>query len=549
MPTPREVFNNPSQYWAFLVVPVDKDFEGQHFDRKEAGRTDANGTVSNAQVGAVIDNIKECISAFSNSNVEGGLLVMGIGSDGAIKGVNHLSEAQRNSITNFDNLVVNQSAEVKFYNCTDERGVTNQILLIYTSYTENAICETPGRYPKGWIRSGPQNVPLTQVMRDRLKERKRILSFENTYCCEFRIADIDKDVLLAFRRVFVPEAVRELSDEELLYQAGAIFKKDDVYWFTNAGLLFFSANPQRVLSSAYIRLIRFNAESSNMQKRGLPTFDKPFTGPITKQIRDARSFFRESGFFKIYQLRKPDGGFKEDPEYPPIAIDEAIVNAVTHRDYTIGLPIECEVYKDNFIVRNPGRIIQRDVDLPDEFSLADRNLDSMPRNPKLLEWLKIMKDPEGKSFVQAISEGTKKMMDEMSRLDLPAPSYKLSDNQTALILESNSEIRETVLQSLHPENSTEFANLFPLKILQGKVLAEKEAFQIRYKEFLTTLRDFLLARDWYIDRFSFSRIIAHRRGSQLDIPVGSKSRCPVFIASDLSGFDLPLIPPQAGLPG
>ncbi|MGH8057108.1 MAG: hypothetical protein ACREOH_07700 [Candidatus Entotheonellia bacterium] len=41
------------------------------------------------------------------------------------------------------------------------------------------------------------------------------------------------------------------------------------------------------------------------------------------------------------------------------------------------------------MVRNPGRMMQRDVDLPDEFSLADRVLHSMPHNPKLLEWLKI----------------------------------------------------------------------------------------------------------------------------------------------------------------
>jgi predicted HTH transcriptional regulator len=168
--------------------------------------------------------------------------------------------------------------------------------------------------------------------------------------------------------------------------------------------------------------LRFITTSDNTHNRGLPDLEKPFNGPLTKQIRNARTFFKESGFFKTYQKRKPDGGFTEEPEYPPIAIDEAVVNAVTHRDYATALPTECESYRDAFIVRNPGRMMQRNVDLPDEFSLADRILDSKPGNPKLIEWLKIMKDPNARAFVQAVSEGTKTITKEMPALGLPVPS-------------------------------------------------------------------------------------------------------------------------------
>jgi predicted HTH transcriptional regulator len=34
-------------------------------------------------------------------------------------------------------------------------------------------------------------------------------------------------------------------------------------------------------------------------------------------------------------------------------IDEAILNAVAHRDYRTGILIECELYTDAFIVKNP----------------------------------------------------------------------------------------------------------------------------------------------------------------------------------------------------
>ena len=182
------------------------------------------------------------------------------------------------------------------------------------------------------------------------------------------------------------------------------------------GLLFFASNPQRVLPHAYIRLMKFLVPSDEHRNRGTPSFDKDFRGPITKQIRAARTFFRESSFFERYQRRKTDGGFVEDHELPPTAVDEAIVNAVAHRDYQAQLAIECEHYTDALIVKNPGRLVQRNFDLPNRFSLGDTLLDSMPRNRKLLEWLRLMRDSDGREFVQAISEGTKQMTREMVAL-------------------------------------------------------------------------------------------------------------------------------------
>ena len=281
---------------------------------------------------------------------------------------------------------------------------------------------------------------MTQAMRDRIKAQKRLVDFEATYCCPFALEDVDPDVFAEFRKFFCPDTTRDFTEERLLYEAGAITQRDGTSCFTYAGLLFFAANPQRVLPHSYIRLLRFGVASRQFGSRGLPVYpEQQFKGPITKQIRQARTFFRESAFFKRYQKRKQGGGFIEEPEFPPNAIDEAIVNAVAHRDYRTGLPVECESYADAFIVKNPGRILQRGVDVKDEFSLADTVLDSMPRNPKLLEWLKLMKDPDGVAYVQAISEGTKQMLREMTALGLPPPWYRLGDNETLIKLESNAE--------------------------------------------------------------------------------------------------------------
>lgn len=506
MPNPREVFERPEDHWSFLTMESDVDFEGQHFDRKEAGRKKVDGTVDRNVIRNLIDEITECISSFANSNKIGGLLVLGISKLGEIKGFSHLSDEHRNSITNIGAMLANQAASVKFFNYQNEAD----ICLIFVPYTEHAICETLNSFPKAWLRQGAQNVLMNQSQREQIRRDKRIIDYEQAYCCLYDPKDVDQAVLKEFRESY--SSLYEYNDEEFLYQIGALTHHNQDYAFTNAGFLFFASNPQRILTTTYIRLLRFEAIIADTERRGLPTFEKVFSGPLTKQIRDMRTFFKETGFFKTYQIRNPSGGFLEEPEYPYISVDEAIVNAVAHRDYAISLPIECEAYRDTFLVRNPGRIIQRDLDVPKHFSLENTQLVSTPRNPKLVEWLKTIRDPQGVAFIRALSEGTRRMRDEMLNLRLPAPTYDVSESQTTLALTSNALEREALMRNASKILSTEFTNLFPLSFLQenGQVLPYQYINQQR-KSFMVALKDKLAANRWVTDSLKFGRLIAHRQ--------------------------------------
>ncbi len=515
-PKPRDVFENPSAYIEFITVDSDDSFEGQHFDRKQVGQGHTALTKNNLD--KFRDKLKETISAFANANVEGGLLVLGVASNGTVLGIDHLSETQKNSLTQFDTLLNSQAAQASEFNCSDSNGNEKTILLIFVPHAQMAICETPGQNPEAWIRTGPQNSFLTHDRRDDLKHRKGLSDFENTLCCEFDSEDIDFEVLREFRRSHLPMFPQEFDDQRLLKEVGAIMWRDGKPWFTSAGLLFFGLYPQRFFAASYIRLLRFEVSSNDYQGRGLPTFEREFKGSLTKQIRTARLFFRESAFFKRYQKRKDHGGFIEEPEFPSTAVDEAIVNSVAHRDYRTGIPIECEAYLDAFIVKNPGIIIQRNQDLPSRFSLADTVLDSTPQNPKLVEWLKTMKDPDGAAFIRSLSEGTKQMLTAMTALSLPPPMYQSEHNETLLKFENNSVQREAAIHAATQVKSTEFANLFPLSVRNGDNPISHQVIEDYYRELLGTLRDALRGNDWFIDKFSFSRITAHRRGDALETP-------------------------------
>ncbi|NEP58070.1 MAG: transcriptional regulator [Symploca sp. SIO2G7] len=520
MPDPREVFEHPMGHWDFLTVPDDTKFEGQYFDRKEAGRIGENGHLYKGDLKDVMKQITECISAFANTNKSGSLLVIGISSQGEVKGISHLSDNQRSTLTGFNSLLSDQAAQAKFCECTNDSGNDDSICLVYVPYTSRRICQTLGNRPRVWKRQGSQNIELSDIQLEQLRRDKGVVDYEQADCCIYDSRDLDRAAFQEFRKAYLSDALYDDdSNEKILYDVGAINRSDTGYTFTNAGLLFFAANPQRVLSPAYIRLLRFETNVENIENRGLPTFDRRFTGSITKQVRDLRTFFRESGFFKLYQRRKPDGGFIEEPEYPLIAVDEAIVNAVAHREYAIRLPIECESYRNAFIVRNPGRLQQRDRDVPEQFSLETTRLNSSPRNPKLIEWLKMIRDERGAEFVRALSEGTRRMRDEMKRLNLPAPEYRISESQTTVILFNNAQEREAALRLSSISESTEFSNLFPLTFISdsGEIVNPDEVSD-RYKDIMTSLKDSLSNHNWYIDRFKYSRLTAHRQRMHIQLP-------------------------------
>jgi predicted HTH transcriptional regulator len=517
MPHPKEVFDDPNAYWAFLTANSDDVFEGQHFDRKEACRKDASGNIAGAQLKKLKEQIQEVISAFSQSNKEGGLLVLGISSDGTVRGVDHLTEGQLNDLTRLDDLLVHHHARVRLIDCSDHEGNPRRICLIYAEYTEHYICETPGNSPKAYKREGRQNIFMDGSQRDIIRREKRIVDFENTLCCSYDASDLDEDVVSEFQRSYLVDAMQRYSVEEMLRQAGAIEKTTSGYAFTNAGLLFFAINPQRIMPWSYVRLLRFSPSLEN-ETRGLPTFERNFAGSITRQIRNLRTFFKESGFFKAYQKRSAEGGFIEEPEFPFIAVDESLVNAIAHRDYGIRRPIEAESYRDAFVVRNAGRLRQRDRDVPEEFSLNTIRLDSAPRNSKLIEWLKTIKTEQGTPFVRALSEGTETMRREMENLGLPAPTYNLTGTQTQVTLLNDIEQREALLQSEAEEDTTEFANLFSVNLDKVSSDDDRETSKLLHRDFMASLRDALSGKGWYVDRFKFSRLVAHRRRVSIRIP-------------------------------
>jgi predicted HTH transcriptional regulator len=301
---PKAVFDDSAAHLRFLPTARPEDFEGQEFDRKQVGPIGKSNDELKKHLSGVRDKVVETVCAFTTGSTRGGLLILGIADDGRLLGVDHLDEDAANRLVNVGSRLRNHCAQSRLVRLKDGGGVERSVILVYAGFNPSLICETNESNPRFWIRSGRQNLPGDDSIREALKREKRIVNFEAASCCPFDGRQIDSDVFAEFRKQALPDVNRNRTVEDILVSLGAVDGQARSRYFTNVGYLFFAANPERVLGARYLRLLRFEVPIAERDKHGTPTLDRRFTGPVAQQIRRIRAFFHESGFFKVYDGRR-----------------------------------------------------------------------------------------------------------------------------------------------------------------------------------------------------------------------------------------------------
>jgi len=137
-----------------------------------------------------------------------------------------------------------------------------------------------------------------------------------------------------------------------------------------AGVLLCTNKPVQWLPAAYIQAVAYSG-AENEPNDQLDA--KDFEGPLDQQIWDAFNFVRLH--MKI-PARKSLGRI-DYPQYSLRAVFEALVNAVVHRDYSIGNNrIRLHMFSDRLELYSPGA-------LPNSMTIDTMQLMSMPRNELL----------------------------------------------------------------------------------------------------------------------------------------------------------------------
>ncbi len=112
-------------------------------------------------------------------------------------------------------------------------------------------------------------------------------------------------------------------------------------------MLLFHPTPENFVTGAYIKIGFFESDSELIfqdEVRGnlFEQVEKTIDLLFTKYIKAIISY---EGIHRV-----------ETYEYPKDALREALLNAIAHKDYSSGIPIQISVYKDKIMFWNDGQL-------------------------------------------------------------------------------------------------------------------------------------------------------------------------------------------------
>lgn len=287
--------------------------------------------------------------------------------------------------------------------CVDERGRENHVLVMHIDASPQVHANQADDV---FLRVGDKSKLQTFEERLQLNYDKGERYFEDKAVADATIDDIDMD--------FVKEYIDKIGYgksplEYLKENKGFVKEKDGNIQISSAAILLFGKNPQKFFPRARIRFIRYEGTEEKFGTEMNVVKDVIFEGTLLKMIREAIAYLDTQVKEKTYL--GPDGTFVTDEEYPKFVRQELIVNAVTHRAYSImGTDIQIKMFDDHIVVESPGK-------LPGLVRADNIRYTHFSRNPKIAEFLKNYK------FVKEFGEGVNRMCNELEQAGLKSPVY------------------------------------------------------------------------------------------------------------------------------
>ncbi len=195
---------------------------------------------------------------------------------------------------------------------------------------------------------------------------------------------------------------------------------------THLGVLLFAERPERHLPGAYIDVAAYRhgvADGNTLDSRQI-------TGPLPEQIGQVLTYFGSSPLIPTAS-RKDRDGRRDFPSYVHTALQEAVVNAVVHRDYEVrGSQIIIRLFHDHIEFQNPGALYNT-------LTIENVYAGCQParRNQLLAGFLRDYKSElTGTSYMEARGEGFLNLVRDSQRLSGRRPELAQIGQATKLTI-------------------------------------------------------------------------------------------------------------------
>ena len=242
---------------------------------------------------------------------------------------------------------------------------------------------------------------------------------------EATLEDLDRGKLeeyLAQQRKARPNAPYwSLPFEQTLLQLSIVIEADGILHPTLAGLLMFGSYPQRFEQQMFVVFLQFYGTTTTEEAPSGERFldNRKFEGTV-KEIIDNATDYVMASMRKGSLIRSVTR--QDIPEYPEVALREAVVNAVAHRDYSNfmrGSHIQVRMFADRLEVENPGGLYGG-------VTIEGLKEGQSTRNRLLVQ---LMEDVH---LVENRGSGIDAMLEAMQKRGLPAPVFE--DKRTSFLV-------------------------------------------------------------------------------------------------------------------
>lgn len=314
-----------------------------------------------AAQGGCPKRLYDTLSSFSNQD-EGGILVFGLDerNDFEAVGVFDVQELQKKV-----NEQCKQMSPIvrPVFTTTKYQGKN----IVSAEIPSVALSERPcfytgiGRIKGSYIRSGDSDEPMSEY------EVYSYEAYRKKYQDDIRINE--KASMIAIDNKKIESYVEKIKNNNFNLSK---LKEREIYELLNltvggkltlVSILLFSHYPQIYYPQYTINAIVVPGyELGDVDEEGVRFIDnKRIEGTLIDMIDDTLRFVNKNMSIKTI-FDTETGARKDKTEYPILAIREAVLNAVIHRDYSIhteGMPIELIMYKNRIEIRNPGGLYGR----------------------------------------------------------------------------------------------------------------------------------------------------------------------------------------------
>ncbi|MDA2809353.1 putative DNA binding domain-containing protein [Nocardiopsis sp. RSe5-2] len=365
----------------------------------------------------------ETLSAFANAR--GGVLILGLDEKSGFQAV---------GVRNAGKLVADLGSYCSEFEPPIRAVISTRTFesvdLIVAEIPETLPADKPchlksmGAYQGSFIRVGDGDRRMTQyeilaLMASKGQPKEDLEPVPGT-----SVDDLDAQLVGAFLeqlRARRPYRYADMEDHEALRRMRVLIKDDDGRErLSLGGLLALGEYPQEHFPQLMVSFVHYPESGGGSLQSGERFLDNvALEGPVPVMVRDAMQALKRN----MKRRAVIQGVGRTDVwEYPEVALREALVNALVHRDlagHARGAQVQVSMYPDRLVIQNPGGLFGAvTID-----NLED-NPPSSARNAVLMDILQDVPVPgTGQSVCEKRGSGIQDMLQALRAAHMGPPAF------------------------------------------------------------------------------------------------------------------------------